>query len=90
VITPICSHLSLSRPLVVSASSRLTLELDSDYSTDLAVDGREEFSLQKGDLVQIERSSLVTNLVRLQQVSSLERINHLRGSSKLDVRPYRC
>jgi NAD+ kinase len=78
-ITPICSHLLLSRPLVVSASSQLVLELDSDYSADLAVDGLEEFSLQKGDLVQIERSLLVTNLVRLQQVSSLERIKRLRG-----------
>jgi NAD+ kinase len=90
VITPICSHLSSSRSLVVSASSRLTLELNSDSSTDLAVDGQEELPLLKGDLVQIERSSLVTNLLRLQQVSSLERINHLRGRSKLDVRPYQC
>jgi NAD+ kinase len=80
-ITPICSHLLSSRPLVVSASSQLTLELGSDYSTDLAVDGLEEFSLWKGDLVQIERSSLVTNLVRLQQVSRLERIKRLRGRS---------
>jgi NAD+ kinase len=84
-ITPICSHLSSSRSLVVSASSQLTLELDTDYSTDLAVDGLEELSLLKGDLVQIERSSLVTNLVRLQQVSCLERIKRLRGSSKRDV-----
>jgi NAD kinase len=68
----------------------LTLELNSDSSTDLAVDGQEELPLLKGDLVQIERSSLVTNLLRLQQVSSLERINHLRGRSKLDVRPYQC
>jgi NAD+ kinase len=80
-ITPICSHLSLSRPLVVSALSKLTLELDSDYSTDLVVDGLEEFSLLKSDLVQIERSSLVTNLVRLQQMSRLERIKRLMGRS---------
>jgi len=80
-ITPICSHLLSSRPLVVSASSQLTLELNSDYSADLAVDGLEEFSLRKGDLVQIERSSLVANLVRLQQVSRLERIKRLRDRS---------
>ncbi len=80
-ITPICSHLSSSRPLVVNASSQLTLKLGSDYSTDLAVDGLEEFSLRKGDLVQIERSSLVTNLVHLQQVSRLERIKRLRDRS---------
>jgi len=85
VITPICSQLSSSRSLVVSASSRLTLELHSDYGTDLAVDGQEELPLLKSDLVQIKRSSLVTNLLRLQQVSSLERIKRLRGSLKLDV-----
>jgi NAD+ kinase len=85
-ITPICSHLLSSRPLVVSASSQLTLELNSDYSADLAVDGLEEFSLRKGDLVQIERSSLVTNLVRLQQVSRLERIKRLRDRSPQSAR----
>ncbi len=63
VITPICPHLSSAKPLVVSASSRLALELDTDYSTDLVVDGLEELHLSKGDLVKIERSSLVTNLV---------------------------
>ena len=58
----------------------MTFELDSDYSTDISVDGQEEMPLLKGDLVRIERSSLVTNLVRLKQVSRLEKIK-TSGSS---------
>lgn len=68
---------------MVSASSRLTFELDSDYSTDISVDGQEEMPLLKGDLVRIERSSLVTNLVRLKQVSRLEKIKFLRSKQFL-------
>lgn len=84
VITPICPHLSSSRSLVVSASSRLSFELNSDYSTDISVDGQEEMLLAKGDQVQIEKSELVANLVRLKQVSRLEKIKHLRGRQHAD------
>ncbi len=79
VITPICPHLSSSRSLVVSASSHLSFKLDSDYNTDISVDGQDEIPLVKGDQVQIEQSELVTNLVRLKQVSRLEKIKYLRS-----------
>lgn len=79
VVTPICPHLSSSRSLVVSTVSRLTLELDSEYSAGVSVDGQEEVPLMKGDLVQIVKSELVTRLVRLQDVSLLEKIKHLRS-----------
>lgn len=74
VVTPICSQVTWSRPLVVSALSQLEFTLNSPGSTCLAIDGAEEVMLYQGDQVQIVRCAMTTNLVQIAQVSSSERI----------------
>jgi NAD+ kinase len=68
VITPICPQLSEARALVVSSSEQIALELMSDYSAFLCLDGAEDVEIQRGDRVLINQSSLVTRLVQLNNV----------------------
>lgn len=68
MITPICPQLSEARALVVSSSEQIALQLRSDYSAFLCLDGAEDVEIQRGDRVLINQSSLVTRLVQLNNV----------------------
>lgn len=69
-ITPISSHsLTLSRSLVVSPKSIITLELIGDEKTLLSLDGREMRTLNHGDRIVITKSEKTTKLMRLRERS---------------------
>lgn len=73
-ITPICSQLACSRAIILNADSRIVFELDSEYSTSLALDGEESLALLKGDQICITKSSITANIIQLNPISSSEKI----------------
>lgn len=65
VITPICSHILNSRPLVVSGDSIISIALGSvSDEVMVTVDGQEGVRLQGDSRVSICKSSLTTQLIR--------------------------
>jgi NAD+ kinase len=66
VVTPICPHTFTARPVVVSGSAYVTLEVTSkDEDVSLTVDGQESHPLRPGERVTIRRAQERTRLVRL-------------------------
>lgn len=65
VVTPICPHSLINRPLVVSSRMALTVELKTKaQSVFLTLDGQEGYSLEYGDRVEIKKSRHKTRLIR--------------------------
>ncbi len=73
-ITPICSQLACSRAIILNADSRVVFEMDSEYSTSLALDGEEKLALARGDRIFIKKSSITANIIQLNPISSSEKI----------------
>lgn len=73
-ITPICSQLACSRAIILNADSRIVFEMDSEYSTSLALDGEEKLALARGDRIFIKKSSITANIIQLNPISSSEKI----------------
>lgn len=63
VINPICAHSLHSRPLVVSAGSKVELRLKSDCAG-VCVDGKSSFALQNGDVVCVSKSQKSAKFIR--------------------------
>lgn len=70
VLQPIVSHLSLSSALVLPASTRLELEVDTDHQAVLSVDGRVNLPLNTGDRVEVRDSPYRLRFLRGQPSSS--------------------
>lgn len=66
LLIPICPHLSLDRPIVLSQGSTVTLRVQADYPAILTVDGQFEVTLAGDDQVEIRASSDVSQFVHLQ------------------------
>lgn len=75
VITPICPQLIYSRSLVVSADTQLEFILDSDYSTNISIDGEGDIMLQKDDRIMVERSTITANFIQLLPISDYNKIS---------------
>ncbi len=58
IITPICPFTLSNRPLVVGADSTITMTISKGQRTGLmlSVDGQQNFSLQEGDEIVVEKS----------------------------------
>ena len=56
VIIPICAHSLHSRPLVVSASSRIVVKLSGDHGATVSVDGVNKGGLINGEVVSVTKS----------------------------------
>jgi NAD+ kinase len=66
VLTPICPHALSLRPMVVPASSRMQVTLETDREeVFLTLDGQEGTSLNRGDAVVVSQGSASVHLVRL-------------------------
>jgi NAD+ kinase len=66
VVTPICPHTFTARPVVVSGTATVTVEVaDRDEDVCLSVDGQESHQLQPGERVVARRAEERTRLVRL-------------------------
>ncbi|MEA1960875.1 MAG: NAD(+)/NADH kinase [Bacillota bacterium] len=74
VITPICSQLSCSRALVVNSAAVLEFAMETDYNAVITVDGDEKVDLNRGDQIQIKKSSITTNIVQFTSLSCLNKI----------------
>jgi NAD+ kinase len=74
IVTPICAHTLAVRPLVIPATSEVTIEPIAPWADDLLVsfDGQVGTTLITGDKVQIRRADHRVHLVRLEGDSFFE------------------
>jgi NAD+ kinase len=64
IITPICPHTLTNRPIVLSDEVKIEIALRSESEgVYLTYDGQEGFSIEKDDVVSIEKSFFATKLV---------------------------
>ena len=70
-ITPICPHTLTSRPIIVSAEDKITVEVSSRGNEDFIVstDGQRSMSLKSRNVVQIKKSQYFTTIMKTKQVS---------------------
>lgn len=76
LMVPISAHALFARPMVVSPSSVLAVEIlpDTDGSGVLWCDGRRMIDLQPGDLVEVRRGQTPVRLVRLHEEPFSDRL----------------
>jgi NAD+ kinase len=67
VLTPICSHTLTNRPIVIPASHRIEVTVQSDQEIMLTVDGQVGVGLRERDVVQIVKAAAHIRLVRFPQ-----------------------
>lgn len=77
VITPICSHTLSARSIVLSAESKITIEVcnnrhSDDNSAMVYFDGNNTFTLNEGDIIEINKSNLDTKIMKLNNMSFVE------------------
>ena len=72
VITPVCSQTRDFSSLVVSKDEKVTLKV-KEASTEcfLTIDGRELYPLSRGDVVMVEKSDYVLNIVNFYRQNSI-------------------
>ena len=77
VITPVCAHTMLSRPIVTAGSRTVDVRIGriGRKNAFLSVDGGRAFRLNTGDTIRIQRSRYTTKLVRLSNKSFFEILN---------------
>lgn len=66
LLIPICPHLSLDRPIVLSQGATVTLRVYADHLPILTVDGQFEITLAEGDRVDICASPHTSQFVHVQ------------------------
>lgn len=83
IVTPICAHVLEAKPYVLVSDRRVTIELGhkKHNPTYISVDGREHFSLQSGDIVNVQESNRITRLVRLSTRSFYRNVSEKLGES---------
>ncbi len=67
ILTPICSHTLTNRPIVLPASQRIEVTLQTSQEVVLSVDGQVGIALREHDAVEVERAASRIRLVRLPQ-----------------------
>ncbi|MFA5698250.1 MAG: NAD(+)/NADH kinase [Sphaerochaeta sp.] len=74
LITPICPFTLSNRPLVLSAESLITVTIATNQRTGivLSVDGQQNFPLEEGDELVVEKSRSKTLLVASEQRNYIE------------------
>jgi NAD+ kinase len=65
LLIPICPHLSLDRPVVLSQGAKVTLRVEADHPPILTVDGQFEITLTEGDAVEVRASEYVSRFVHM-------------------------
>ena len=74
VLTPICSHALNARSIVLLAEDEICIEVQEGLQA-AVFDGDTIVNLEQGDQLVIRKSSQVTRLVRLKQISFLENLS---------------
>lgn len=77
IVTPVCAHSMLARPLVLSGGRTVDVKIGKigKKNAFLSVDGGRAFRLNSGDRVCVERSQHKTRLVKLNGKSFFEILN---------------
>lgn len=76
VLTAIMPHTLSSRPLVLSASSVVEIQVETMGDTVLSCDGLQRLHLLSGDYVRVSRSDRVVRLVCVDDTDFLEKLSH--------------
>jgi NAD+ kinase len=66
LLIPICPHLSLDRPVVLSQGATVSLRVYADHPAILTVDGQYEIALAEGDRIEVKASPHVSRFVHMQ------------------------
>ena len=74
IVTPICPHTIYSRSIIMSAEDIIQIKIANDgpINMELSIDGKIKMNLAPHHLLQIEKSSYVTRLVKLSELSFFE------------------
>lgn len=67
VLTPICSHTLTNRPIVLPASHRIEVAVQSDQEIMLTVDGQVGVGLRERDVVEVVKATARMRLIRFPQ-----------------------
>ena len=86
VVTPICPHTLSNRPIVISADSRIEVEVSSrSVGFALTADGQVFVDLRNGDHVRVKRAQTRLRLIRATRMTFFET---LREKLQWGGRPY--
>jgi NAD+ kinase len=66
LLIPICPHLSLDRPIVLSQGATVSLQVQADHPPILTVDGQFEIALVEGDRIEVRASQHISKFVHTQ------------------------
>lgn len=66
LLLPICPHLSLDRPVVLSQGATVSLQVQADHPPILTVDGQFEIALAEGDRIEVRASPHTSGFVHTQ------------------------
>ncbi len=70
-ITPICPHTLTSRPIIISAEDKITVEVFNRGEEDFVIstDGQRSMSLKRRNVVQVKKSQYFTTIMKTHPVS---------------------
>ena len=63
ILTPLCPHSLSVRPVVISSTETLTIELVEGSDSMITIDGQEACGISEGDRLRIGKSDLVTRMI---------------------------
>jgi NAD+ kinase len=66
LLIPICPHLSLDRPVILSQGATVSLQVQADHPPILTVDGQFEIALVEGDRIEVRASQHTSKFVHTQ------------------------
>ena len=79
IMTPICSHELNARSIVLEPKDQIQIEVFGDGQV-ASFDGDTFVELEEGDRLVIRRSSVVTPMIRLREISFMQNLsNHMSG-----------
>lgn len=77
VLTPICSHSLNARSIVLAPEDQIRIQVLGSGQV-VSFDGDTSMELAAGDIIQVSKSSLETIMVKLKQISFMQKLsNHL-------------
>jgi len=84
IVTPICAHELMAKPMVLISDRRVCIELGKrkHNPSSISVDGGDNYALAEGDTITVFKSKKCTRLVRLSSRSFYKKV-----SEKLGDRP---
>ena len=81
IVTPICAHVLEARSLVLVSDRRVTVEIGYKKNNPayLSADGGKHTDLQCGDIVNVQKSKIITQFIRITDRSFYQRVSEKLG-----------